>query len=76
MRFFPVAALSLTLLVPAGSALHGSQVASQTGMAGVTVTVDATHPWITDQMAIVEKWRHGLARQKAKQRQILTKEIA
>lgn len=52
MRFHPVAALSLTLLVPAGSALHGSQGASQTGMAGVTVTVDATHPWIDSGLTV------------------------
>ena len=52
MRFNPVAALSLTLLVPVGSALHGSQGASQTGTAGVTVTVDATHPWIDSGLTV------------------------
>ena len=52
MRFQAVAALSLTLLVPLGSLFLGGQVASQTGPASVTVTVDATHPWIDSGLTV------------------------
>lgn len=53
MRFRLVAALCVTLLVPAGSVLHGiSQATSVTGTASVTVTVDATHPWIDSGLTV------------------------
>jgi hypothetical protein len=53
VRFRPVAALSITLLLPVGSLPQGSsQGPPPTDTASVTVTVEATHPWMDSGLTV------------------------
>ena len=52
MRFRPVAALSMTVLLPFGSLPQGTSQGPPAGTASVTVTVEATHPWIDSGLTV------------------------
>ena len=52
MRLRPVAALSMTLLLPFGSLPRGTSQGQTTLTASKTVTVEATHPWIDSGLTV------------------------